>query len=85
MDLKFKQAKQIIIYLFLSGNLIVFIGFLKGRDIAISVYGSANAYEITEGMVLGCTYVPVIIGICLIILSLIFSTVLFNNWYKKFN
>lgn len=82
---KENQLKKIIVLiliLFLIGNVIAFIGFSKGKDIAVvlSKPYNANAWITPDGVILGCTYVPVIIGISLIILSIIFSAILFANW-----
>ena len=85
MTSKFKQVIKLIISLFLVGNLIVFVGLIRGRDIASSLSRPAGAtcWSISDEMILGCTYTPVIMGISLIILSLIFSTVLFINWFNN--
>lgn len=85
MSLKLRQAIILIVCLFLSGNLITFIGFSKGRDIATSLSRPAGAsiWSTSNEMILGCTYVLVIIGVSLIILSIIFSTVLFVKWLKE--
>ncbi|NLT95246.1 MAG: hypothetical protein GXW85_06865 [Clostridia bacterium] len=85
MPLKLKQAIILTVSLFLSGNLITFIGFLKGRDIATSLSRPAGAsiWSTSNEMILACTYVPIIIGLSLIVLSLIFSTVLFVKWLKE--
>ena len=82
MTSKFKQVIKLIISLFLVGSLIVFIGLTRGQDIASSLSRpmGATSWSISNEMILGCTYTPVIIGVSLIILSLIFSTVLFINW-----
>lgn len=60
----------------------VYLGFSKGHDIAATLSRPMGASGwITPGeMILACTYTPVIIGVSLIALSLIFSTVLFIRW-----
>lgn len=87
MDSKLKKSKQAIIYLYLCGNWLVFIGLLKGKDIATSIgssmAGISNPYETTAGMVLGCTLIPVILGISLITISIIILIVIFIHWYNK--
>lgn len=85
MTSKSKQIAALIILLFLTGSLIVFLGFSKGRDIASSLSRpmGANMWSVPTEMILGCTYTPVIIGVSLIILSLIFSTVLFIKWFNN--
>ncbi|MGO1369022.1 MAG: hypothetical protein ACTHVE_07800 [Senegalia sp. (in: firmicutes)] len=87
MSSKVRDSIVIIIILFLLGNVLVFTGFVKGADMAFSLIGPQSFEEeewyVPDGMILGSTYVPVIIGISLIILSIIFSTVLFIDWYKK--
>lgn len=84
MSLKLRQAITLIVALFLSGNLMAFIGFSKGTDIASSLSRPWGAtFWTTSGeMILACTYVPVIIGVSLIALSIVFSTVLFVKWLK---
>ena len=75
----------IIICLFLCGNLISFIGLTKGVDIAGSLCKPKGAmgWTIPDSLILACTYVPVIIGVSLIILSISLSTVLFVNWINN--
>jgi hypothetical protein len=34
-------------------------------------------------MISACTYLPVIIGVSLVILSIAFSTVIFTEWIKE--
>lgn len=83
----FKLIKVIslIIFLFFSGGIIAFVGFVKGEDIAfiISRPSGANSWLTSNGMILGCMYVPIIVGISLILLSVMFSTILFADWIKK--
>lgn len=59
-----------------------YLGFSKGHDIAATLSRPIGASGwITSGeMIIACTYTPVIIGVSLIVLSLIFSTVLFMKW-----
>jgi hypothetical protein len=40
---------------------------------------------LSDGYNMGIAIIPTIIGVTLIILSIIFSTVLFINWVKKTN
>lgn len=82
---KIKKSITMIIFLFLSGNLISFIGLTKGRNIALilSRPRGAMSWETSQEMITGCTYIPVIMGISLIVLSLVFSTVLFIDWIRN--
>lgn len=85
MSLKLKQAIKLIVILFLSGNLISYIGLSKGRDMAsaLSRPAGASMWSISDEMISACTYLPVIMGVSLVILSIAFSTVLFVNWIKE--
>lgn len=85
MSIKLRQAIKLIVILFLSGNFISYIGLTKGVDMAstLSRPGGASSWSTSEEMILGCTYVPVIMGVSLIALSLAFSTVLFINWIRE--
>lgn len=85
IDLKLIKAISLIIFLFLSGGMIAFIGFVKGEDIAfiMSRSSGANSWSTSNGLILGCMYVPVIMGVSLILLSILFSTILFANWIKR--
>lgn len=79
------KAIILIIFLFLIGNFISFIGLAKGHDIATTLsrpWGS-NVWETSGEMIIGCTYTPVIMGVSLILLSLLFSTVLFIEWIRS--
>lgn len=84
MTSKFKQVITLIFALFLGGTLIVFLGLSKGHDIAVNLSRpmGASSWSTSKEMILGFTYTPVIIGVSLIVLSLIFSTVLFIKWIK---
>lgn len=83
--MKIKKAITVIIFLFLSGNFISFIGLTKGSDIAstLSRPRGATSWGISQEMIIGCTYIPVIMGMSLIVLSLLFSTVLFMDWIRS--
>ncbi|MFZ7101421.1 MAG: hypothetical protein ACOWWO_02025 [Peptococcaceae bacterium] len=85
MSVKLKQAIILIVALFLCGNLIAFMGFFKGRDIASSLSRPAGAtvWSTSNEMILGSTYLPVMIGTSLIVLSITFTTVLFVKWLKE--
>lgn len=82
MTSKFKQGVILTFLLFLSGNLMVYIGFSKGHNIAATLSRpiGASGWITSSEMLLACTYTPVIIGVSLVVLSLIFSTVLFIKW-----
>lgn len=82
---KFIKAIILIVVLFLGGSYIAFVGLSKGNDIAVSMTRprGASSWETSGGAILGYTYIPVIMGIALIVLAIIFSTVLFINWAKK--
>lgn len=84
---KFKKPIILTIALFFSGSLLIFIGLSKGDVIAsrMSRPIGANSWSTSQQMILGCTYAPAILGIFLMILSAIFSTVLFINWIKEIN
>lgn len=73
--------------LFLGGSLFTFIGFSKGHDIAASLSKPVgeSAWTTSNELILGCVYTPVISGIFLIIMSVIFSTIIFTNWVEKSN
>lgn len=87
MTAKHKISLILIVFLFLSGNLMAFIGLSKGKDIAISMTKpiDQNTWTTSGEAIIGYTYIPIIIGVSFIILSLIFSTVLFINWIKHTN
>lgn len=84
---KMKKAIILIISLFLGGNLVIFIGLTKGRDMAIKLFVpiTKSSSATFPEFIIACTYVPIILGASLIILSIIFSTVLFLNWIKRTN
>ncbi|EGD47646.1 hypothetical protein Cpap_1841 [Ruminiclostridium papyrosolvens DSM 2782] len=81
------KAVILIVILFLSGCLVTFIGFFKGRDIAISVSRpkGASGWTTSQELMTSCTYFPIVIGVSIIILSLMLSTVLFMQWINKSN
>ncbi|AHF11367.1 MULTISPECIES: hypothetical protein [Dehalobacter] len=84
-----KQTKALIsiVTLFLGGVLFVYVGFFRGRDIAISVSRpeGANGWTTSQELISSCIYFPIIIGVSLILLSIIFSSVLFIHWINKSN
>ena len=75
MSLKIRQAISLIVILYLSGNLISYIGLAKGR-IWHRLYHArqVHMWSISDEMILACTYF-VIIGVSLVILSIALSTV----------
>lgn len=85
MSLKIRQAISLIVILYLSGNLISYIGLAKGRDMASALSRPAGAtmWSISDEMILACTYLPVIMGVSLVILSIALSTVIFAEWIKE--
>ncbi len=87
MSAKLKRAIRLIITLFISGNIISYIGLTKGRDIALDLSMPAGEittiWSLSEEMVLACTLLPVIMGVSLVILSIAFSTVIFADWIKE--
>lgn len=85
MRSKIKKSIILILCLFISGNMFTYIGFTKGREIAISLSRPSNAMSWTtsEEMIKGCTYVPVITGISIIVMAIILSTVLFIKWLNN--
>ncbi len=87
MNQKYKKAIISITALFLGGGLITFIGFFKGRDIAISAsrpYG-ASGWTTSQEFISACTYFPIILGVSLILLSILLSAVLFKHWINNTN
>lgn len=85
MHSKIKKGIILILCLFVCGDIFAYIGFTKGHDIAISLSKPKNAlyWETSDEMIMGCTYIPVIIGLSFIILAIILSTVLFIKWLNK--
>ncbi|MBV7271833.1 hypothetical protein JMF89_00130 [Clostridiaceae bacterium UIB06] len=82
-----KQIKGIIsaVTLFLIGITIIYVGLFKGHDIAINVSRPAGAtvWTTPPELISGYTFFLGIIGVSLIILSIMFSTVLFMYWLNK--
>ncbi|MCC5912411.1 MAG: hypothetical protein JJT76_18495 [Clostridiaceae bacterium] len=81
---KLKKALILISSLFLGGSLSVYIGLSKGRDISrvLSRPRGASRWTVSNELTIAWTYVPVIIGISLILLSIIFSGIVFLKWYE---
>ncbi|AOT72901.1 hypothetical protein [Geosporobacter ferrireducens] len=84
---KLGKAIIFIVSLFLGGSTIMFVGFYKGHDIAVSLSRPAGAtgWTTSQELIFSCTYIPVIMGASLILLSILFSTVLFMKWINKTN
>jgi hypothetical protein len=84
-----KQTKAImsILTLFFTGVIFEYVGFFKGRDIASSISRPKGAigWTTSQELISGCTYFPIIIGVSLTLLSIIFSAVLFSHWINKSN
>lgn len=84
-----KQTKALIstVTLYLCGILFAYVGFFKGRDIAISVSRpeGANGWTTSQELISSCTYFPILIGVSLILLSIFISSVLFFHWINKSN
>lgn len=82
-----KIRKSIIstVIVFLCGILLTYVGFFKGKDIAVAISRPQGAtfFSVSQETILGCTYFPIIIGVSLLILSILFSTILFKNWIEK--
>ncbi|WP_394883871.1 hypothetical protein [Clostridium tertium] len=60
---------------FLLGILLIFIGFAFGEDLGIMLsrpFG-ANVWEVSEGKIYACTFIPIISGIYSLIISLIIT------------
>lgn len=59
----------------------------KAIMVIISMFlgGLLIFFGLSDGYKMGMTIIPTIIGVTLIILSIIFSTVLFINWVKRIN
>lgn len=85
MSEKSRQARTWIISLFIGGIVLSAIGLTKGQDIAsyFSRPGGAVVWTISENLVLGWTYIPVMVGVSMMVLSMIFITVLFVHWLKE--
>lgn len=75
----------LIVFLFISGSIIAFIGFAKGINMASALARpkGATGWTIPDGYIQACTYIPVIMGVSLILLSLILSLVLFKKWLDR--
>lgn len=82
---KFKKTISLIFLLFLSGIVFLSLGFVKGEAIAskLSRVQQLDAWVVSEGMVLGCILIPIIIGLSLIILAIIFSSILFIHYINN--
>lgn len=82
MYTKLKKSIIMIVFLFLGGSLISFIGLSKGYDIAVILSRpiGATSWTTSGEMMFACKFTPVLIGISLITLSIVFSTVLFIKW-----
>lgn len=85
MNTKLRKTMTLIISLFVGGGILAYLGFTKGEDWAttLSRPRGASAWTTTEGFTLGCTYVPVILGVALILLSVVFSVMVFYRWYSQ--
>ena len=84
MSEKANQAKPWIISLFIGGIVLSAIGLTKGQDIA-SFFSRSGVefWTISEGMILGATFIPVMIGVSMMVLAMVFVTVLFIHWLKE--
>lgn len=84
MTEKANQAKPWIISLFIGGIVLSAIGLTKGQDIA-SLFSRSGVefWTISEGMILGATFIPIMIGVSMMILAMVFGTVLFIHWLKE--
>jgi hypothetical protein len=82
---KIKKSIISTVIVFLCGILFTYVGFFEGKDIAIAVSKpkGATIFSVSEVAILGCTYFPIIIGVSLIMLSILFSAILFKNWIEK--
>ena len=70
-----------------EGQIYGFKKINKSITIIISMFvgGLFIFLGLSDGYSMGMTIIPLIIGVTLIILSIVFSTVLFINWVKKTN
>lgn len=84
MGKKIWYSLGIIALLFICGGMSVYLGFAKGNENAINISrpGGAVSWTTPGELVNACTYTPIVIGVALLLLSLIFSTVLFIKWLK---
>lgn len=82
---KLKKSIILTVALFLCGNFIVFIGFLRGNDLAITLSRpiGATAWSTSGEFSIGCTYAIVILGISLVLMSIVSFTILFWHWINK--
>lgn len=82
---KLTKAIIPIVVFFLTGVDLIYIGFFKGNEIAIGISRpkGESIWTTSQELIRGCTYFPIIIGVFLLMLSLIFSAVLFSHWMKN--
>lgn len=85
MSEKSNQAMPWIISLFIGGIVLSAIGLTKGQDIAsfFSRPGGAAVWTISDGLVQGWTYIPIMVGVSMMVLAMVFVTVLFIHWLKE--
>lgn len=84
MEIKFKNLCVFIACMFLLGNSLIYLGIAKGADIAstLSRPPGANSWSTSGEFINAMTYVPVIAGVFLLILSLILATLAFIKFVK---
>jgi uncharacterized membrane-anchored protein len=85
MTKKSRQALPWIVGLFVGGIVIAGIGLTKGQELAayFSRPMGAEFWFTSEGMQAGWTYIPVMVGVSMIVLAMVFVTVLFIQWLKE--
>lgn len=84
MSDKAKRAMTWIASLFIGGIVVAGIGMTKGQDIAsfFSRPMGEEFWSISGGMLVGWTYIPIMIGVSMMILAIVFATVLFIHWLQ---
>ena len=81
----YRKSKILVVLLFSIGAIAIFFGLTKGLEMAetITHWRSPKVSIIPNGLINGCTYTPIIIGIALLILGIIFSVIMFLKQYEK--
>lgn len=76
---------KISISFFLLGLILIFIGFAFGEDLGtmLSRPLGANVWEISEGKVYACIFIPIISGIYSLIVSLKFTFNIIDEMLSK--
>ena len=85
--MKSKCIKAIIlsVILFISGITVSIMGICRGQEWAVllSKPKDAVSWSIPREMILYCEFVPTLLGLCLVLLSMVFFAVIFIKWMNK--